>query len=79
MGQDMMRGSATPTSVDLAGAARYLARALDDGSTTHASAVEVLTGWAHEAPTDVAPAAYEVADDDRALDLLARAAILVTV
>jgi hypothetical protein len=78
MRQDRMAGSTTPPSVDLAGAARDLARALDHGATTHASAVGVPTAWAHEVPNDVAPAAYEVADDAGALDLLTRAAILVT-
>ena len=65
------------SSDELAGAARYLAQALAVGATSRSSAVDALADWVQDAPEAVAPAAYAVAYEHRALDLLTRAAFLV--
>ena len=67
----------THTAAELAGAARYLAEALALGTTSHASAVDALADWVQDAPEEVAGAAYAVAYDHRALDLLTTAAFAV--
>jgi len=69
--------SVTHASEELASAARYLARALAAGATSHMSAVEALVDWVKDGPAEVAPAAYAVAHDQRALDLLTCAAFEV--
>jgi|SoiMethySBSTD1v2_1073268.scaffolds.fasta_scaffold1523293_2 hypothetical protein len=77
MSEQWNRASLTQASDELAGAAQYLAQALAVGATTRTSAVDALADWVQEAPEEVASAAYAVAHDFRALDLLTRAAMLV--
>jgi hypothetical protein len=72
--RDVFQGPPSMASVELAGAARYLARALDVGRAMDTSAVRAIAQWAADEPGELAPAAYAVADDERALDLLTRAA-----
>jgi hypothetical protein len=69
----------THTADELAGAAQYLARAIATGATNQASAVDALADWVQDVPEELAPAAYAIAYDHRALDLLTRAAFVVTV
>jgi hypothetical protein len=77
MSEQSIHSSVTHTSDELAGAARYLAQALAAGATSHTSAVDALVDWVQDGPAEVAPAAYAVANDQRALDLLTCAALLV--
>jgi len=77
MGEQSIHLSVTHTSEELAGAASYLARALAAGATSHTLAVDALVDWVQDGPAEVAPAAYAVAHDQQALDLLACAALLV--
>ncbi len=74
MREPIIRPSAAATSIDVAGTARYLARAVGARATSDAAAVDALAACLHDAPAEFAPAAYAVADDDRALDLITRAA-----